>query len=185
MSDQNDETQNYALMAVAGVIVLVIAGVLTLAITAGRGGHETKAAAVVASAPAASSPAAAAVAAASEPVQAAVAASGAAADAGAPTARLFFDLGGDALPADAAEAIAHVAEAAAAAPTASVLISGYHDASGDAAQNAELAKKRALMVRAALEAKGIAADRLVMAKPAVTEGGADPREARRVDVLVR
>ena len=179
MSDQNDETQNYALMAVAGVVVLVIAGVLTLAITAGRGGHETKAAAVVA----ASSPAPEA--AASEPVQAAVAASAATADAGAPTARLFFELGADALPADAAEAIAGVAEAAAAAPTASVLISGYHDASGDAAQNAELAKKRALMVRAALEAKGIAPDRLVMAKPAVTEGGADPREARRVDVLVR
>lgn len=183
MSDNNDETQNYALMAVAGVIVLVITGVLTLAITAGRGGHEARPAASVASAAAASP--ATAEAAASEPVQAAVAASGVTADAGGPTARLFFELGADALPADAAEAIARVAEAAAAAPTASVLISGYHDASGDAAQNAELAKKRALMVRAALEAKGIAPDRLVMAKPAVTEGGADPREARRVDVLVR
>ncbi|CAN5711163.1 hypothetical protein BH11PSE8_BH11PSE8_03990 [soil metagenome] len=180
MSDNNDDTQNYALMAVAGVIVLVIAGVLTLAINATRGGHEPKAA----PAPVSASSPAAAEGAASEPVQAADAASGATADAAAPTARLYFELGADALPADAAEAITRVAEAAAANPAASVLISGYHDATGDADKNAELAKNRALIVRGALEVKGIAADRLVMAKPAVTEGGTDAREARRVDVLV-
>jgi outer membrane protein OmpA-like peptidoglycan-associated protein len=66
-----------------------------------------------------------------------------------------------------------------------VLISGFHDASGDPAQNAELAKNRALAVRHALEANGVAPDRLVMSKPAVTTGGGDPKEARRVELRVQ
>ena len=58
-------------------------------------------------------------------------------------------------------------------------------ASGDAATNAELAKKRALAVRHALEANGVAPERLVMDKPMLTGGGADAREARRVDLRLR
>ena len=64
-------------------------------------------------------------------------------------------------------------------------ISCYHDASGDAAQNAELAKNRALAVRHALEANGVAPDHLVMDKPIVATGGTDAREARRVEVRLR
>ena len=38
MSDQNDESQTYALMLLAGLVALVIAGVLMLAARSGTGG---------------------------------------------------------------------------------------------------------------------------------------------------
>lgn len=66
-----------------------------------------------------------------------------------------------------------------------VVISGYHDASGDAALNAELAKRRALAVRDALLSLGLAEARIELSKPALTTGTGSPREARRVEVLLR
>jgi outer membrane protein OmpA-like peptidoglycan-associated protein len=171
MNDQNDDAQNFALMVLAGVVALVIAGVLALAISAG-GGAAQPAAATAGAAPAGD-------------------AAGGSADAtavpalGEPDARIYFDLGADALPADAQAELARIADAARAAPGKAVLISGYHDASGDPAKNAELAKNRALAVRHALEANGVAPDRLVMDKPRVTLGGADAREARRVEMRLR
>lgn len=67
-----------------------------------------------------------------------------------------------------------------------VLISGFHDASGDAALNAELAKRRALAVREALLALGVAEADIELQKPALsTIGSGSPREARRVEVLLR
>jgi len=81
--------------------------------------------------------------------------------------------------------LVEVADAARMQADKVVLISGFHDASGDAATNAELAKKRALAVRHALEANGVAPDHLVMDKPLVTAGGADAREARRVEIRLR
>ena len=162
MSDNNDDTQNFALAVVAGVVALVIAGVIALA-----------ASTVMGAAPAA--PAAAAE----------VAAPMAANEAGMAPERLYFEVGSPALPADAAGVLARVAEAARASAGATVLISGFHDASGDAAQNAELAKNRALAVRHALEANGVAPDHLVMSKPAITTDGGDPKEARRVELRVQ
>ena len=64
-------------------------------------------------------------------------------------------------------------------------VSGFHDASGNAAANAELAKQRAVAVRDLLVVAGVPAERIVLEKPAVTTGGADSREARRVEVTVR
>jgi len=40
-------------------------------------------------------------------------------------------------------------------------------------------------VRHALEANGVDPQRLMLSKPQVTSGGADPRDARRVDIRVR
>lgn len=156
MSDQNDDAQNYALMVLALVIGLVVAGVLALAAATslGRGGKAS-----------------------TRPEAAAALAE--------PDGRIYFDLGSDALPVDASAVLVRVADAARADPGKVVQISGYHDASGDAAQNAELAKKRALAVRHALEANGVAPDHLVMDKPVVTTGGSDAREARRVEMRLR
>jgi outer membrane protein OmpA-like peptidoglycan-associated protein len=98
--------------------------------------------------------------------------------------RLYFEVGSADLPADAATVLARVADAARAG-TQQVLISGFHDETGDALQNAELAKNRALAVKHALEANGVAPDRLVMSKPEVTTGGTDPREARRVELRLQ
>jgi outer membrane protein OmpA-like peptidoglycan-associated protein len=66
-----------------------------------------------------------------------------------------------------------------------VVISGYHDATGDAALNEELAKKRALAVRDALLALGVAEAGIELKKPELTTGSGSLREARRVEVLVR
>ena len=177
MNDQNDDAQNFALMVLAGVVALVIAGVLALAI-ATTGGQPAKGGAAAAMpAPAAASAALAA---------ADAAAAGAAVPAfGDADARIYFELASDALPAEAAAELARIADAARADPGKVVLISGYHDESGDAAKNAELAKKRAFAVRHALEANGVARERLVMDKPRVTLGGADAREARRVEMRLR
>ena len=63
-------------------------------------------------------------------------------------------------------------------------ISGYHDHRGAAELNQELARNRAQKVRDALLAAGVAADRIRLDKPVVTDGGGDLREARRVEVSV-
>ncbi|MDP3824212.1 MAG: OmpA family protein [Burkholderiales bacterium] len=160
MNEQGDEAQSYALMVLAGLVALVIGGVLALAIWSTQ-----RAAAPVR----ATAPASAVV----------------SADASAPEARVYFETGSDALSNEAQAALAQAADAARADGSKSVLISGFHDASGDASQNAELAKKRAIAVRHALEANGVTPDRLVLDKPALTTSGADAREARRVDVRLR
>ena len=61
-------------------------------------------------------------------------------------------------------------------------VAGYHDRSGDAAANEELAKQRARAVRDLLVGAGVPEERIVMRKPLVTTGGANDREARRVEV---
>lgn len=157
MSDQSDESQNYALMVLAGVIALVVGGVLLLAAHHGLGGS--------AKARGASPAAALAV--------------------DAPDGRVYFALGSSALPVGASDELARVADAARAQVGKLVLISGFHDASGDAVANAEIAKQRALVVRHALEANGVAPDRLVLDKPMAATGGADAREARRVEMRLR
>ncbi|HEY4065305.1 MAG TPA: OmpA family protein [Burkholderiaceae bacterium] len=172
MSDQNDDSQNYALMVLAGVVGLVIAGVIALAVSTTMG-DDAKTASAATAATAATAAAA---------PGSATAASGAGAAATEPNGRIYFELASDALPPEAAGMIALVADAARADATRSVQISGYHDASGDAAKNAELAKNRALAVRDALVAAGVPLERIQMDKPIETTGGADAREARRVEL---
>ena len=160
MNEQNDEAQSYALMVLAGLLALVIGGVLALAIWSTQRATPPAKAARSTSAMVGT-------------------------DASAPDARVYFETGSDALSNEAQAALASAADAARADGSKSLLISGFHDASGDAAQNAELAKKRAIVVRHALEANGVTPDRLVLDRPALTTGGADAREARRVDVRLR
>ena len=66
-----------------------------------------------------------------------------------------------------------------------LVISGYHDATGSAAKNAELARQRAFAVRDALKAAGVADDKMELKKPeALTATGSDA-EARRVEVALQ
>ncbi|MCA0241772.1 MAG: OmpA family protein [Proteobacteria bacterium] len=97
-------------------------------------------------------------------------------------ATLYFDVGQAALPPDAAAALEAARAAAAAAPERKLVLSGFHDASGDPAKNAELAKERAKSVRAALYAAGVAPGRVALRKPESTTGDGSDREARRVEV---
>ena len=100
-------------------------------------------------------------------------------------ARLYFDTGVSALGADSGSALAPIIAAAKAHPTSQVAISGYHDKQGNVDQNAELAKQRAIAVRDALAAGGIGEGRIELRKPILSEGGADDREARRVEISVQ
>lgn len=88
-------------------------------------------------------------------------------------------------PADVMMLLGPTIRAAKAMPGARLVVSGYHDASGDAAANAELAKRRAFAVRDVLMAAGISEQRIELAKPVSTVGGGDAREARRVEVTLR
>jgi K(+)-stimulated pyrophosphate-energized sodium pump len=112
---------------------------------------------------------------------AAVVAAPAPATAAAPAqAKFFFDVAKADLPANAAAEIAKLA-AAAKAGSGKLVISGFHDASGDPAKNAELAKQRAFAVRDALKAAGVPDDRIETKKPEqINAGSAD--DARRVEV---
>jgi outer membrane protein OmpA-like peptidoglycan-associated protein len=167
MNEQNDDAQSYALMVLAGVVALVVAGVVALVVSITM--RAKPAAKIAASGSAATAAAAAA----------------ASADAAAPDGSVYFEVGSDALSNAAQAELTQVADSARADGGKNVLISGFHDASGDPGQNAELAKKRAFAVRHALEANGVTPDRLVMDKPALTTSGADAREARRVDLRLR
>jgi outer membrane protein OmpA-like peptidoglycan-associated protein len=64
------------------------------------------------------------------------------------------------------------------------VISGYHDATGSAELNAELAKKRALAVQAALVALGVAEDKVELKKPEQMQADGSNAEARRVEVIL-
>jgi outer membrane protein OmpA-like peptidoglycan-associated protein len=95
---------------------------------------------------------------------------------------LYFAVGDSALPADAGAAIAAIKQAADAAPGRKIVLSGFHDPTGDAVKNAELAKNRARAVRTALQSEGLAPARIVLRKPESTTGDGTNQEARRVEV---
>ncbi len=100
-------------------------------------------------------------------------------------AKIYFVTGAKDLPADSAKSLEPVIASAKENAAAKVTLSGFHDATGDAVKNEELAKDRAKAVREALKAAGIAEDRIEMKKPEVVTGTGDNAEARRVEVSVK
>jgi K(+)-stimulated pyrophosphate-energized sodium pump len=94
---------------------------------------------------------------------------------------LFFETAESALPGDTPVQAAKLVAWVMGAPDRKVSISGFHDSTGDAAQNAELAKNRAVAVADVLKSAGVPEDRLVLQKPALTDAGGG-REARRVEI---
>jgi outer membrane protein OmpA-like peptidoglycan-associated protein len=98
--------------------------------------------------------------------------------------KLYFDSGVAALPPDADPHIQSAMKALLTTPARTVVLSGFHDATGDAKRNAELAKQRALAVRKALVALGADAKRVLLRKPESTTGDGSQQEARRVEIRV-
>ena len=66
-----------------------------------------------------------------------------------------------------------------------LVISGYHDATGSAAKNAELAKLRAVAVRDALKASGVPEKKIELKKPEELKVAGSNAEARRVEVALQ
>jgi len=162
MFSQEDDGQGVALGVVFGVIALVIALVIGLAIHK-TGNKASAKPAAVAAAPAAAD-------AASVKVENGV-------------VKFYFASGKADVAAGAADALADVVKGVAAGKKA--VVSGYHDSTGDPARNAELAKERALAVRAALQALGVGEDKVELKKPEEMQGSGPNAEARRVDVTLQ
>lgn len=97
--------------------------------------------------------------------------------------RFYFASGKAELASGAKEALADAVAAAKAGKK--LVLSGFHDSTGDPARNAELAKQRAFAVRDALIAEGVAEGSIDLQKPEAMPNtqGNDP-EARRVEVKI-
>ncbi|WP_428630564.1 DUF2853 family protein [Sphingopyxis sp.] len=105
---------------------------------------------------------------------------------GKPMLTVYFDTGKSVVSNDLSTAASSVKTYLESNPDATLAVSGYNDPTGNAAANAELSKNRAQSVKAAIEKLGIAADKVVLEKPAeTTTTGADNSAARRVEVTVK
>jgi len=100
--------------------------------------------------------------------------------------KIYFETGKAELGPDSTAAVKSVAGMLAANPTAKVDLTGFTDKTGDTAANQELAKQRAAAVKSALQAAGVAPERVGMKEPMFVETGAggSDAEARRVDIAV-
>lgn len=98
------------------------------------------------------------------------------------TVKFYFASGKADLATGANEALADVVNGVAAGKKA--IVSGYHDATGDAALNEELSKQRAFAVRDALLALGVAEDSIELRKPEEMQASGTNAEARRVEVVL-
>jgi outer membrane protein OmpA-like peptidoglycan-associated protein len=95
--------------------------------------------------------------------------------------QFYFASGKADLAAGASDALAAMVRSAQAGRT--LVITGFHDATGSPAKNAELARKRALAVRDALKAAGVADAKMVLKKPQEVSGS--DAQARRVEISLQ
>ena len=177
-SQDNDSQQRVALFLVFGLVAIVVASVLVFGVN--HRGASTRYAAVpatavsgtanVAALPAASGAALAASDAASVKVEQGV-------------VKFYFASGTADLAAGASEALIEVVKGAQAGRK--VAISGFHDATGNASQNAELARQRALAVRNALMAAGLVESQIELNKPEQIASTGSDAQARRVEITLQ
>ncbi|MBS0468475.1 MAG: OmpA family protein [Proteobacteria bacterium] len=171
-SSDDDSQQRFALGFLFALIALVISTVLGVVVYKRGIAHAPKApAAAVVNAGGAAAPGVVVVAdAASVVVEGGV-------------VKFYFATGKADLAAGANEALGEVVKGVLEGGKTAV-VSGFHDSTGDAALNEELAKKRAFAVRDALKALGVAEDKVELKKPEVTQGSGSNAEARRVEVVL-
>ena len=96
--------------------------------------------------------------------------------------KFYFGSGMAEIATGANEALADVVAGVAAGKKA--IVSGFHDNTGGAAINAELAKQRAFAVRDALLALGVAEAQIELNKPEEMQASGTNAEARRVEVVL-
>lgn len=179
-SQDDDSQQRFALGLIFILVALVVAMVLGLGIN-----HRK-----LFSPPVVPTPgelAAGSGAGTAQPVPASIATASAAQDAASirveqGVVKFYFASGQAELATGAGAALAEMVKAAAAGRQ--LTVSGFHDASGDVAKNAELAKKRAQAVQAALKSAGVADNRISLKKPQQMTGSGSDAEARRVEITI-
>jgi outer membrane protein OmpA-like peptidoglycan-associated protein len=96
--------------------------------------------------------------------------------------KVYFEVGKADMPGDVAKPLGDALAAVTADSSKKLMLSGFHDPTGDPAMNAQLAKNRAKAVREALKTRGVAADRIVLRKPEQTSADGPAAEARRVEI---
>lgn len=174
MSSQDDDQQGLVLGVVFGLIALVIALVIGVGIY-----HRNQ---VAMPAKATLAPAAPVPAPLASPV-AAVVPDAASVKVENGVVKFYFASGKTDLAVGANEALADVIKGAQAGKK--LVISGYHDATGSAVKNVEIAKQRAFAVRDALKAAGVAEDKIDLKKPEELKASGSNAEARRVEVTLQ
>lgn len=179
-----DDQQRFALGLVFTLVAAVVASVVGFA--AQRSGLAVATTTVPASATAATAAAVDATPAPLEPAALAPAAvvltEQAAVRVDGNKVKFFFAKGKTDVAPGAQEALATVLEGAKAGQR--IRISGFHDATGDAALNVELAKRRAVAVRDLLLNLGVDEALLELVKPEHTLANGSNDKARRVEVLL-
>ena len=179
-----DDQQRFALGLVFTLVAAVVASVVGFA--ARRSGLAVATTTVPASATAATAAAVDATPAPLEPAALAPAAvvltEQAAVRVDGNKVKFFFAKGKTDVAPGAQEALATVLEGAKAGQR--IRISGFHDATGDAALNVELAKRRAVAVRDLLLSLGVDEALLELVKPEHTLANGSNDKARRVEVLL-
>ena len=173
MSSQNDESQGVVFGAVFAAVTLVLALVFGLIL------HQQSVKEAAATAAAAAMPASDTAAGTGD----AVAADAASVTVENGVVKFYFASGKAELAAGANEALSAVVAGVTSGKKA--LVSGFHDATGDATKNAELAKFRAFAVRDALLHLGVTEDKIELKKPEETKASGDQAQARRVDVSLQ
>lgn len=168
-SQDNDQDIRVVAAVLISAILLAVGLAVGIGISKSRSGDKA-AAAVEAPAPAASAPMAAAGDDASVVVENGV-------------VKFYFASSKADLATGALDALNEAIAAAKAGKK--LVISGFHDTTGDPAMNAELAKQRAFAVRDALKGAGVDEASLELRKPEETAGGTGSNaEARRVEVVI-
>ena len=177
-SQDDDSQQGFVLALLFGIVALVIAAVIGVAIY--QRGKATK--------PAEVGVAAVGAAPATSPALGATGATKSAMDAASVkvengVVKFYFASGKSDLASGAPDALADVVKGAKAGRK--LVISGFHDATGSAAANAELAKQRAFAVRDALKAAGVDEAGIELKKPEQMTASGSDAEARRVEVAMQ
>ena len=96
--------------------------------------------------------------------------------------KVYFDTGKTAIaPQQTGDTISRVAQTIK-RDSKKVAVTGYADATGDPAVNAELAKERAKAVKEALVAEGVSEELVALQPPVSISGDGTDEEARRVDI---
>lgn len=189
-SENNEGQQGLALTVVFALVVLVV--VMVIGIGVQQGGARLKARPIV------TTPVAATLApvpgsrlieeAASAAAMAQAASDAASIQVEQGVVKFYFASGSAELAAGAGDALADmVAAARASEGRRKLVISGFHDAVGDPLRNVDLARRRALAVRAVLKAAGVADAQIELPQQLTGSGsgsGSDA-DARRVEISLQ
>jgi outer membrane protein OmpA-like peptidoglycan-associated protein len=182
MFSQDDDNQGLVIGVLFGVIALVIASVIGLAIYKTKQSKAVITETAVATAPVIT-PAATPAAAATPANLPAPAADGSVVKIENSIVKFFFASGKSDLPAGGPQALAEILQGVKAGKK--VMISGFVDPSGDAQKNAELAKQRAFAVRDLLKSLDVPDDKIVLVRPNDIKAGATTAaQGRRVEVAL-